>query len=147
MEERMNMVTAVPAGYAAMAELEKYVKSTSLNPELKELIKIRASQINGCAFCLDMHTKAARKLGETEQRLYTLSAWRETPFFTPEERAALAFTEAVTLVTEGHVPDDVYQQVRVYYDEVQTFEILMSIVVINAWNRLVISTRRMPAAD
>lgn len=144
METRFFMEKVNPKGYTAMLELEKYLMSTSIGKKLKELIKIRASQINGCAFCIDMHTKDARKIGETEQRIYALNAWRETPFFTPEERAVLALTEAITLVTEGHVPDDVYNDVRRYFDETKTAEIIMAIVTINAWNRIGISTRKMP---
>ncbi|MGE6226345.1 carboxymuconolactone decarboxylase family protein [Paenibacillus chitinolyticus] len=147
MKTRLQMDQLIPKGYAAMVGLEQYLGSTSLDKSLKELIKIRASQINGCAFCIDMHTKDARKHGETEQRIYALNAWRETPFFTPEERAVLSLTEAVTLVAETHVPDDVYDEVRLYFDEVQTSEIIMAIVVINAWNRLAVSARKMPAAD
>ncbi|CEH28091.1 alkylhydroperoxidase [Aneurinibacillus migulanus] len=145
METRFFMEKVNPKGYTAMLELEKYLMSTSIDKKLKELIKIRASQINGCAFCIDMHTKDARKIGETEQRIYALNAWRETPFFTPEERAVLALTEAITLVTEGHVPDDVYNDVRRYFDETKTAEIIMAIVTINAWNRIGISTRKMPS--
>ncbi|MMZ52249.1 Carboxymuconolactone decarboxylase family protein [compost metagenome] len=145
METRFFMEKVNPKGYTAMLELEKYLMSTSIDKKLKELIKIRASQINGCAFCIDMHTKDARKIGETEQRIYALNAWREAPFFTPEERAVLALTEAITLVTEGHVPDDVYNDVRRYFDETKTAEIIMAIVTINAWNRIGISTRKMPS--
>ncbi|EEM01800.1 Alkylhydroperoxidase AhpD core [Bacillus pseudomycoides] len=111
---------------------------------MKELIKIRASQINGCAYCIDIHTKDARKLGETEQRIYALNAWRETPFFTQEERAVLALTEAITLVAETHVPDEVYEEVRNFFEEEQIAEIIMQIVTINAWNRIGVSTRLMP---
>lgn len=144
MKTRFLMEKVNPQGYAAMAGLEKSVANSSLDPRLKELIKIRASQVNGCAFCIDMHTKDARKYGETEQRIYALNAWRETPFFTPSERAVLALTEAVTLVTEGHVPDEVYEEVRSHFDEAATAEIIMAIVTINAWNRIAIATRKMP---
>ncbi|MFM1653313.1 carboxymuconolactone decarboxylase family protein [Brevibacillus sp. B_LB10_24] len=147
METRFQMEKVNPNGYAAMIGLEKYLQTASIDKKLKELIKIRASQINGCAFCIDMHTKDARKLGETERRIYALNAWRETPFFTPEERAVLALTEAVTLVTEGHVPDEVYSEVRRYFDETQTAELIMAIVTINAWNRIAISTRKMPPVE
>lgn len=137
METRFFMEKANPKGYTAMLELEKYLMSTSIDKKLRELIKIRASQINGCAFCIDMHTKDARKIGETEQRIYALNAWRETPFFTPEERTVLA-------LTEGHVADDVYNEVRRYFDETKTSEIIMAIVTINAWNRIAIATRKIP---
>lgn len=145
METRFLMNKAAPGGYDAMLGLEKFVESSSIPKSLRELIKIRASQINSCAFCIDMHTKEARKLGETEQRIYALNAWRETPFFTAEERAVLALTEAVTLVADTHVPDDVYEDVRRFYDERQTAEIVMQIVTINAWNRIGVTTRLMPA--
>jgi len=145
MNMRMAMEKVDPAGYSAMLGLEKYVSSTSIDQKVKELIKIRASQINGCAFCLDMHTKDARKLGETEQRIYALNAWRETPFFSPEERAVLALTESVTLVSEDHVPDEVFDEVRRYFDEKQTAEIIWAIIAINAWNRMAIATRKMPS--
>lgn len=144
METRFRMNEVNPAGYKAMLELEKYVANIDLDKKVKELIKIRASQINSCAFCIDMHTKDARRMGETEQRIYALNAWRETPFFTPEERAVLALTEAITLVADTHVPDDVYNEVRKYYNEKQTADMIMAIVTINAWNRIGVSTRLMP---
>ncbi|SDN51542.1 alkylhydroperoxidase AhpD family core domain-containing protein [Fictibacillus solisalsi] len=144
MKERIRMEDVEPGAYQAMFAVEKYVSGTSIDKKLKELIKIRASQINGCAFCLNMHTKEAREIGETEQRIYALNAWRETPYFTPEERAVLALTEAVTLVAESHVPDDVYNEAARYFDEKQMSEIIMQIVVINAWNRLAVTARKMP---
>lgn len=144
MKNRFLLNKVNPAAYEAMLGLEKYIESSSIPKRLRELIKIRASQINGCAFCIDMHTREARELGETEQRIYALNAWREAPFFTPEERAALALTEAATLVADTHVPDDAYEEVRAYFDELQTSEIIMQIVVINAWNRIAVSTRLMP---
>lgn len=145
METRFLMEQVNPRGYAAMIGLEKTLAASSIEPKLKELIKIRASQINGCAYCIDAHTQDARKLGETERRIYALNAWRETPFFTPSERAVLALTEAITLITEGHVPDEVYDEVRAHFDETITAEIIMAIVTINAWNRIGITTRKMPA--
>jgi AhpD family alkylhydroperoxidase len=144
MEERIRMEDVEPGAYQAMFALEKYIARTSIDKRLKELIKIRASQINGCAFCLNMHTKEARELGETEQRIYALNAWRETPYFTPEERTVLALTEAVTLVAESHVPDDVYNEAAQYFDKKQMSEIIMQIVTINAWNRLAVTARKMP---
>jgi AhpD family alkylhydroperoxidase len=147
MKTRFLMNKVNPAAYEAMLGLEKYVEGTGIPKPLRELIKIRASQINSCAFCIDMHTKEARSLGETEQRIYGLNAWRETPFYTPEERAVLALTEAVTLLADTHVPDDVYEEVRAFFDELQTAEIIMQIVVINAWNRIGVSTRLMPKQD
>jgi AhpD family alkylhydroperoxidase len=115
-----------------------------VEPELLELIRIRASQINGCAFCLDMHTKDARAQGETEQRLYALSAWRETPFYTERERAGLALTEAVTLVHDGQVPDEVYRAAADVFDEQQVAAIIWAATVINAYNRIAIATRMVP---
>ena len=112
-----------------------------LEPRLFELVKIRASQINGCAYCIDMHTKEARAAGETEQRIYALSAWRETPFFTARERAALEWTEAVTLVSETHVPDEVYARVAQHFDEAEMVALTFAVVVINSWNRLSVSFR------
>jgi AhpD family alkylhydroperoxidase len=144
MEPRIDMGTAVPAAMAAMAGMERYVRGSGLERPLLELIKVRASQINGCAYCLDMHTKDARAAGESEQRLYALSAWRETPFYSERERAALAWTEAVTLVGETHVPDEVYEEARQQFDEVELVNLTMAVVTINAWNRLSIAFRTVP---
>ena len=115
--------------------------ASQLEPSLFELVKIRASQMNGCAYCLDMHTKDARALGETEQRIYGLNAWHETPYFTPRERAALAWTEAVTRVAETRVPDDVYEEVRPHFTEEELLSLTFEVVVINGWNRLAIASR------
>ena len=115
--------------------------SKSLDHTLFELVKIRASQINGCAYCIDMHTKDARAAGETEQRIYALNAWRETPFYTDRERAALEWTETLTLVNETHAPDDVYARVAAYFNEAELVALTFGIVVINSWNRLAISLR------
>jgi AhpD family alkylhydroperoxidase len=117
-----------------------------IDPKLFELVKIRASQLNGCAYCIDMHTKDARLAGETEQRLYALSAWRETPFFTNRERAALEYTEAVTRVGDTHVPDDVHANVSALFDEDEMVALTFAVVVINAWNRLAISFRVPPGS-
>src|SRR5512146_3525556 len=117
MSARIDITKISPAAYRAMATLEQYIHSSSIEPELIHLLKFRASQINGCAYCLDMHTKDARALGETEQRLYAVAAWREAPFFTDRERAALEWTEAVTLISQTGAPDDVYQRVRRYFSE------------------------------
>src|SRR5690554_7127584 len=117
MKPRLNYSKLEPAALRAMLELENYVADSGLDPSLRELIKIRASQINGCAYCIDMHTKDARAAGETEQRLYALSAWRETPFYTPRERAALEWTEALTLISENDVPDELYARVREHFRE------------------------------
>jgi len=128
-----------------MLGLETHVrKSSKLEPSLIELVKMRASQINGCAYCLDMHSKDARAAGETEQRLYLLNAWREAPFYTDRERAALAWTEAVTLVSEDHVPDSVYEEARQRFSEEELVNLTMAIVTINGWNRLSIAFRAVP---
>jgi AhpD family alkylhydroperoxidase len=147
MEARLNARQASPAAYAAMTALETFVRKTSkLEPSLVELVRVRASQINGCAYCIDMHTKDARTDGETEQRLYALTSWRETPFFTVRERAALAWTEALTLVTEGHVPDDVYQLVKQSFSDEELVNLTVAVITINGWNRLAISFRSVPGA-
>lgn len=142
--ERFNFKRLVPAAYRAMLALESYVHGTGLESSLLELVKMRASQINGCAYCLDMHSKDARAAGETEQRLYVLNAWREAPFYTDRERAALAWTEAVTLVNESHVPEDVYQQARAHFSEEELVNLTIAIVAINGWNRLEVSFRGIP---
>jgi AhpD family alkylhydroperoxidase len=144
MPERLNFITASPKGYEAMSGLERHVRQSGLNHRLLELVKTRVSQLNGCAFCLDMHTKDARAAGESEQRLYALSAWRETPFFDARERAALAWTEAVTRLGEGQVPDDVYAEVRPHFDDQQLVDLTIAIVTINGWNRLAIAFRKEP---
>ncbi|HET9743836.1 MAG TPA: carboxymuconolactone decarboxylase family protein [Terriglobales bacterium] len=144
--ERIDFKTAVPAAYRAMLALETYVHHSGLEPSLLELVKIRASQINGCAFCLDMHSKDARAAGETEQRLYLLSAWREAPFYSPRERAALAWTEAVTQISETHALDDVYELARQHFSETELVNLTMAIVAINGWNRLEIGFRGIPGS-
>ena len=144
MEARLQIQKVAPQAYRAMLGLESYVKSTRLEPTLIELVKVRASQINGCAFCLDMHTKDARANGESEQRLYALNAWRETPFFTDRERAALAWTEALTLISENHAPDEVYEQARERFTEEELVNLTMAIVAINGWNRILIGFRAVP---
>ncbi len=120
------------------------MQSSGLEQSLIELVKTRASQINGCAFCINMHTQGARKHGEMEQRLYLLNAWREAPVYSERERAALAWTEAVTLISETHAPDDLYEQVRAHLSEAETVNLTMLIATINAWNRLAISFRSVP---
>jgi AhpD family alkylhydroperoxidase len=144
MKPRMNFYQAAPETVNALMALENQVTSTGLEQSLIELVKTRASQINGCAYCINMHTQDARKHGETEQRLYLLNAWREAPAYTERERAALAWTEAVTLISETHAPDDVYQEVRTQFSEAETVNLTMLIATINAWNRLAISFRAMP---
>ena len=146
MEPRMLLKEVNPAAFTAMVGLEKFLDGASLDKKLKELVKIRASQLNRCAFCLHIHATDARKLGETEVRIYTLNAWRETTYFTPQERAALALTEAVTLVASNHVPDDVYEEAARYFSKQEISELLMAIITINCWNRIAITTGLTPPA-
>lgn len=143
METRININEIDPAAYKAMYALEGYIQKSGLDKKLYELIKIRASQINGCAYCLDMHTRDARKLGETEQRIYVLPAWRETNFFTEEEQAALALTEEVTNI-QGHVSTATYSRAIEALGANQTAQVIMAAVTINAWNRIAITTHLMP---
>jgi AhpD family alkylhydroperoxidase len=144
MKTRINIATVEPTGYKAVLGLEKFIESTPLTRKHKDLIKIRSSQINGCAFCIDMHTKDARKAGETEQRIYALNAWRDTPFFTEDERAILALTEEVTLIS-NHVSYETYDQAAKVLDETYLAQVILSIITINVWNRIGISTNLMPA--
>ncbi len=146
MKPRLSYAEQDPEGYQAMAGLDRYVKSSGLEPSLLELVKIRASQINGCAFCIDMHTKDARLEGETEQRIYALSAWRETPFFSDRERAALNWTEAVTSIGDNHVPDELYEFARQQFSEKELVDLTLAVIVINGWNRLAISFRTVPGS-
>lgn len=144
MTARFNTPKAAPGAYQAMLGLEKYLHGCSLEQPLIHLIKLRASQINGCAYCLDMHWKDLRALGETEQRLYSLDAWEECPYYSERERAALLWTEAVTRVSEAHVPDDVYERVRTHFSEAELADLTLAIATINAWNRLAIAARTEP---
>ncbi len=128
-------------GVAALGKLEAYVRRSGLERSLLELVKTRASQINGCGYCLDMHTKDARAAGETEQRLYVLSAWREAPFYTERERAALEWTEAITLISQNDVPDELYERVRQHFDDKELVDLTLAITTINTWNRLAIGFR------
>lgn len=144
MEARLNVGKVAPAAYKAMDGLEKYVASTGLEAPLLELVRTRASQVNGCAYCVDMHTRDARKGGESEQRLYSLTVWSETPFFTERERAALAWTEAVTLIHDGHAPDQIYEEARRHFSEEELVALTMAVVTINGWNRLAIPFRMVP---
>ncbi len=146
MSARINMATADAAAYKAMMGLEGYLQTISLNQIQKELIKIRASQINGCAFCLDMHTKDAVKYGETPQRIYLLNAWREAKeLFTDEEQVLLEMTEEITLISQKGLTEETYGKVRQFFNENQIAQIIMAIITINAWNRIAISTH-MPVA-
>src|SRR5690242_33814 len=146
MKQRLEYAKVAPDAMKAMRELEKYVASSGLERSLYELVKTRASQINGCAYCLDMHTKDARKAGETEQRLYALSAWRETPFYTDRERAALEWTEALTLISQNNIPDDLYESVKEHFSEKEMVALTMAVIVINGWNRLAIPFRTEPGS-
>lgn len=143
MSDRINILKNEPEAYKAMKTLENYIATSKVTPIQKELIKIRASQINGCAYCINMHARDARKIGETEQRIYLLNAWRETSLFTEEEKAILALTEEVTLIANG-VSDDTYQQAAKLFDEHYLAQIIMVIVTINAWNRIAVSTSAEP---
>lgn len=141
MTQRLDYKNASPKGFAAMLALELHARASGLEHGLLELVKTRVSQLNGCAFCLDMHTKDARAAGESEQRLYLLPAWREAPCYTERERAALAWAEAVTLLKDQQVPDDVYEQARRQFDEKALVDLTLAIVAINGWNRLSVSFR------
>jgi AhpD family alkylhydroperoxidase len=142
MESRIEYAKVAPGAVRAMASLERYVREeTDLDAELVELMKLRASQINGCAYCIDMHTKDARTLGMSEQRLYLLSAWREAPFYSGRERAALAWTEALTLVSTAGVGDELYRAAREHFSEKELVDLTMAVNAINGWNRLVIGFR------
>ena len=145
MKPRMNFYQAAPDTIKALSALEAQVQGSGLEQSLIELVKARASQINGCAYCISMHTEDARKRGETEQRLYLLSAWREAPVYRERERAALAWTEAVTLISETHAPDDIYAEVSAQFSEAETVNLTMLIATINAWNRLAIAFRAVPS--
>lgn len=146
MKSRIDYGKVNPAASRAMYGLETYIRQCGLEHSLLELIKMRASQINGCAYCLDMHSKDARAGGETEQRLYALNAWRETPFYTERERAALEWTEAVTLISQDHVPDELYQRVRQQFSEEELVNLTLAVVTINGWNRLSIAFRAEPGS-
>jgi AhpD family alkylhydroperoxidase len=144
MSQRIDYTKVSPGALRAMYGLEKYLAESSIEPSLRELIKLRASQINGCAYCIDMHAKDARAAGEGEQRLYGLVAWREAPYYTERERAALAWTEALTLIAENHVTDELYEQTRRQFGEQELADLTLAVVTINAWNRIAISFRQEP---
>ena len=148
MQPRLD-VTKLPAEayksvYKAMMGLEQAVHASGLETSLLDLVRLRASQVNGCAYCIDMHWKDLRAHGESEQRLYELNAWRESPFYSERERAAMAFTEAVTLVTDGHVPDEVFEAARKQFNDVELLYLTLAVVAINGWNRISISFRTVP---
>jgi len=141
MESRLNPSQADPAAFKAMLALETHVANSGLEKSLIELVKTRASQLNGCAYCIDMHTRDARAAGESEARLYLLSAWRESPLYTPRERAALAWTEALTLVSETHAPDADYAELTAHFDPAEQVKLSLLIGAINIWNRLAVGFR------
>jgi AhpD family alkylhydroperoxidase len=144
MKARFEYPKAAPGVYQAMLGLEKYLHGCGLEASLLHLVKLRASQINGCAYCLDMHSKDLRAAGESEQRLYTLEAWRECPWYSDRERAALAWTEALTWIADTHAPDEVYEQARAQFDEKELSDLTLAIATINGWNRLLIAARTVP---
>jgi AhpD family alkylhydroperoxidase len=144
MQTRIDVTKYAKEAQQSLFGLEKYIAQSGLDRKLIHLIKMRASQINGCAYCIDMHSKDARSLGETEQRLYGLDAWRETPYFTERERAALEWTEALTLISETHAPDSVYDELKKHFNEKEIVDLTIVVGTINMWNRLAISMRTVP---
>ncbi len=144
MNTRFNYAAVAPGVYDAMDALERYLADCAIEPVLVHFVKLRASQLNGCAYCLDMHWKDLRAAGESDQRLYSLDAWRECPYYTPRERAALAWTEAVPQVGDGHVPDMVYDEARAHFDAKALADLTLAVATINAWNRLSIAARIRP---
>ena len=144
MNQRIDIGKTAPGAYRALLGLEHYLHESGLEESLLHLIKLRASQINGCAYCLDMHWKDLKSIGETDQRLYELNAWEESPFYTDRERAALAWTEAVTRVADTHVPDSVYEEVKKVFNERELVDLTLAVAAINAWNRMAIATRTTP---
>ena len=144
MKPRIDFYTASPDALKAMIALDTAVSKLPLEKPLIELVKLRASQINGCAFCVDMHTADARKAGETERRLYAVSVWRETPFFTPRERAALAWTESLTQLSQTHAPDEDYELAAAQFTPKELVDLTVAICTINSWNRLAVGFRKMP---
>jgi len=145
MSQRLDFYKASPQAIKALLGVEQRITQSALEKPLVELVRLRASQINGCAYCMDMHSADARKAGEDTRRLATLSAWRETPFFSERERAALAWTEALTLVSQDHVPDSVWEEVRPQFSDEELTDLTLLIVAINGWNRFAIAFRKMPA--
>lgn len=144
MEARLDYVKASPAAAKAMYALQAAVNASGLEPALQELVKLRVSQINGCAFCIDLHSREATAKGEKPERLFLLDAWREAPVYTPRERAALAWAEALTLVSQTHAPDAVYAEVREHFDEAGLVNLTLAVVAINGWNRFAIGFRAVP---
>jgi AhpD family alkylhydroperoxidase len=147
MQQRIDVTKVSPAAYQAVAALQTYVDRSGLDAKLRDLIKIRVSQINGCAFCLAMHTRDARKTGETDERMHLLAAWREAPIYSARERAALAWVEAITLVSQGHVPDKVFEAVRKQFSEKEIVDLTAAAAAINTWNRIAIALRAPPQVE
>jgi AhpD family alkylhydroperoxidase len=145
MKQRLDFFTANPNAMSALLVLEEHINKSALEKSLAELVRLRASQINGCAFCVDMHATDARKAGETERRLAAVVVWRETPFFTERERAALEWTEALTLVAQDHVPDAVWETVKPHFTDEEIVDLTLLVSAINSWNRFAIGFRKMPA--
>lgn len=147
MSSRIDYYKLAPEAISAMMGLENYVNKCGLEKPLLDLVKLRASQINGCAYCVDLHCAEARKAGESERRLYAVAVWRESPLFSDRERAAFAWAEAVTVLSESRVPDDIYQDILKYFNEKETIDLTMAIITINSWNRLAVSFRLQPAKE
>ena len=145
MESRLNFYRSNPGAMRAMTALEEWITQSGLEKPMVELVRLRASQINGCAFCMDVHSSDARKAGESERRLATLAVWRETPFFNDRERAALEWTESVTLVADTHVPDEVWERMKPHFTPAELVDLTLLVNTINAWNRFAIAFRKMPA--
>ncbi len=146
MQEHIIYAKVAPSGVQAINNLEDYVKQSGLETSLIELVRLRSSQINGCAYCIDMHTKDAREEGESEQRLYGLSAWRESPFYTEREKAALAWTEAITKISDRQIPDDVYERATKQFSQKELVDLTLAVIAINSWNRLSIPFHTPPGS-
>jgi alkylhydroperoxidase AhpD family core domain len=144
MEQRLNFYSSAPEAIESMVNLEKYIRTSTLPKSLMELVRLRASQINGCAYCVDLHTSDARKTGEDERRLAAVVVWRETPFFSERERAALEWTESLTLIAQTHAPDEIWEQVKVHFTAKELVDLTLLIGTINTWNRIAIAFRKMP---
>ncbi len=145
MNSRIDYYKTSPDTVKALVNLDNVINKSGLEKSLLEIVKLRASQINGCAYCVDVHCTDARKNGESERRLHAVAVWDESPFFTERERAALAWTEAVTLLSETHAPDNIYQEVLKHFNEKETVDLTFAIIAINAWNRVAVSFRKLPA--
>jgi|SRR6185369_4921965 AhpD family alkylhydroperoxidase len=145
MEPRIDFTRLSPGGYKAMLGLEHYLSNSTVDEKLLHLVKLRVSQINGCAFCLDMHWKDLKVEGETDQRMYSLDAWRETSYYTDRERAALAWAEAVTNISDGHAPDELFEEARQYFSEQELADLTLAVTAINGWNRISIAFQVVPA--